>query len=224
MVSPRAATLRQVGYRTLAEVRNTSPHELAELGGSGRSTSETIQAAATAQDSGTAVATGDDALPQGDPVFVDIETDSLEPSCTWLIGVLDGDATEGNYLAFQESKPGDGGHIEAFLNWKQVNAAGRSFVAWNGYNFDFPVLSDQIRQHCPEYQDAWDDIYQFDLLWWARDKDGGNVALPGGSNKLESVAEALGWELQRASTSSVSSQLSCTSATSNVFASPDPMV
>jgi uncharacterized protein YprB with RNaseH-like and TPR domain len=192
----RAETLRQAGYRTPAEVRDASPHELAELGGLGRSTCETIQAAATAQEEGTAVATGDDALPQGDPVFVDIETDGLDPSCAWLIGVLDGDATEGNYLAFEEPEPGDGEHIEAFLNWKRANASGRPLVAWNGYNFDFPVLSDQIRRHCPAYEDVWDDIYQFDLLWWARDKDGGNVALPGRNNKLESVAEALGWDPQ----------------------------
>lgn len=192
----RAQTLRQAGYETPADIVASPLYELKELDGFGRSSSEGIQAAAKALESETAVATGDDSLPHSDPVFIDIETDGLEPSCVWLIGVLDGGATDGQYMAFEESKPGESDHIEAFLNWQQANAAGRPLVAWNGYSFDFPVLEDQIRQRCPTYADAWGDAYQFDLLWWARDKNGGNVALPGKDNKLESVAEALGWEPQ----------------------------
>jgi len=190
----RAGTLRQAGYETPSDVADAPLHELADLSGLGRSTTTTIQAAATAQAHNTVVATGDDSLPYGEPVFIDIETDGLEPSCAWLIGVLDGDAEAGQYMPFGESEPGNTDHLEAFLNWMQANASGRPLVAWNGYNFDFPVLKDQIRQHCPEYLDAWEDTYQFDLLWWARDKNGGNVTLPGRSNKLEPVAEALGWQ------------------------------
>jgi uncharacterized protein YprB with RNaseH-like and TPR domain len=189
----RAETLRRAGYETPTDVADAPPHELADLPGMGRSAAAAIRAAAEARADGTVVATGDDPLPYGEPVFVDVETDGLEPSCVWLVGVLDGGAADGRYLAFEESEPGDGGHLEAFLNWLQANAGGRPLVAWNGYDFDFPVLTDQIRRHRPGYADAWEDVYRFDALWWARDKNGGNAALPGRTNELGTVAEALGW-------------------------------
>lgn len=192
----RAETLRKAGYTTPTAVADGSPHEFSDFSGFGRSTVTAIQAAATARAHDTVVATGNDALPQGDPIFIDIETDGLEPSVAWLIGVLDGGPQTGHYMAFTEPEPGDTSHLEAFLSWLLANASDRPLIAWNGYSFDFLVLTDQIRKHCPDRLDAWDEIYQYDLLWWARDKNGGNVALPGRSNKLEPVAEALGWEPQ----------------------------
>ncbi|WP_276261476.1 ribonuclease H-like domain-containing protein [Haloglomus litoreum] len=189
----RAETLRAAGYLTPIDIAEAPPHELADLSGLGRSTATSIRAAARARAHDTVVATGDDSLPSGQPVFVDIETDGLEPSCAWLVGVLDGGGADGHYMAFREREPGDTGHLESFLDWLEANAGGRPLVAWNGYNFDFPVLRTQICDHCPGYLDAWEDTYQFDLLWWARDRNGGNAALPGRSNKLEAVAEALGW-------------------------------
>jgi uncharacterized protein YprB with RNaseH-like and TPR domain len=190
----RADRLRRAGYTDPVDVADAPPHELADLSGLGRSSATSIQAAANAQAHDVAVPTGDDSLPYGDPIFVDIETDGTEPSCAWLVGVLDGGPEDGHYMAFSEQEPGDGSHIEAFCNWMDANGQGRPLVAWYGYQFDFPVLRDQIQQHCPAYLDRWDDWFQFDLLWWARDKNDGNVVLPGRSNKLEPVAEALGWE------------------------------
>jgi uncharacterized protein YprB with RNaseH-like and TPR domain len=190
----RADRLRRAGYVAPIDVADAPPHELADLSGLGRSSATSIQAAAKAQAHDRVVPTGDDSLPYGDPIFVDIETDGKEPSCAWLIGVLDGGPEDGHYMAFSEQEPGDTAHLEAFCNWMDANGQGRPLVAWYGYQFDFPVLRDQIQQHCPEYLDRWDDWYQFDLLWWCRDKNGGNVILPGRSNKLEPVAEALGWE------------------------------
>ena len=190
----RARTLRRAGFSTPRDVADAPPRELADLSGLGRSSATGLRAAAEARAHGTVVATGDDSLPRGDPIFVDIETDGREPSCAWLIGVLDGGAEDGHYMPFMESEPGDTGHLESFLHWLDANAGGRPLVAWYGYQFDFPVLRDLIQQHCPGHVERWDDRYQFDLLWWARDKNGGNVALPGRSNKLEPVAEGLGWE------------------------------
>lgn len=190
----RAKALRSAGISTPEQVVDTSLSSLADVDGLGRTTVQTIQAAAEAITTRTVIPTGDDALPNGEPVFIDIETDGLNPSTAWLIGVLDGDAEDGTYLAFREDHPGDGAHLEAFMTWLTESAAGRPVVAWNGYGFDFPVIEDQLRQHCPEYVEEWQDTYCFDALWWARDKNGGNAALPGRSNKLEPVAEALGWE------------------------------
>ena len=192
----RASVLREAGFGTPADVADAEPYELNDLSGFGGATTRRIRATAEARATGTVVATGDDPLPRGEPVFIDIETDGLEPSTAWLVGVLDGGPEDGHYMPFTERAPDDGSHLEAFLAWAEANAANRPLVAWNGYSFDFPVVRDLVRKHCPERLPMWDDAYQFDPLWWARDKNGGNAALPGRSNELEAVAEALGWEPQ----------------------------
>jgi uncharacterized protein YprB with RNaseH-like and TPR domain len=190
----RADTLREAGIQTPADLAAASLHDLAALDGLGRATAQTIQVAAQARVEDRVIPTGDDPLPTGEPVFIDIETDGLTPSTAWLIGVLDGDAADGTYLPFREDRPGDGAHLEAFMDWLTTSGAGRPVVAWNGYGFDFPVIEDQLREHCPGYVADWQDTYTVDALWWARDKNGGNAALPGRSNTLEAVATALGWE------------------------------
>jgi uncharacterized protein YprB with RNaseH-like and TPR domain len=106
--------------------------------------------------------------------------------------VLDGGPDDGRYLAFREDdprKPTD--HLSAFLTWLTGSAAGRPVVAWNGYGFDFGVIREQVREHCPDRLEEWTDVYRFDPLYWARNQ--GNAALPGRSNRLEDVAGALGW-------------------------------
>ncbi len=190
----RARKLRENGIRTPADLADASLHDLAELDGLGRATAQTMHVAARSRVEERVIPTGDDPLPTGNPVFIDIETDGLNPSTAWLIGVLDGDAAEGTYLPFREARPGDGAHLKAFMEWLTTSGAGRPVVAWNGYGFDFPVIEEQLREHCPAYVTDWQDTYTVDALWWARDKNGGNAALPGRSNKLEAVAEALGWE------------------------------
>jgi uncharacterized protein YprB with RNaseH-like and TPR domain len=190
----RADALRQAGLNTPDAIADATVSEIADLDAIGGATAATIHTAARATATGNVVPTGNDSLPYGDPVFIDIETDGRNPSVAWLIGVLDGDAETGNYLAFREKQPGEGTHLDAFMTWLRGSATGRPVIAWHGYNFDFPVIEDQLRQHCPEHVAAWNDTYCFDPLYWARNKNGGNVALPGRTNKLEAVARPLGWE------------------------------
>lgn len=188
----RAARLREAGYADRESVAAASTGDLADLPGVGHATAARIRASARAVADGTVVPTGDGSLPTGDPVHVDVETDGLSASTAWLVGVLDGDAADGSYLAFREREPGTGDHLEAFATWLAGCASGRPVVAWNGDGFDFPVLREQFRRHCPEYVDAWDDRYTFDPLRWARDR--GNAALPGRTNRLDAVAAALGYD------------------------------
>ena len=190
----RANTLRQAGFDTPESLAEANIGEISELDGIGSSSAATIRSAVKAVDTGSVIPAGNDSLPHGNPVFIDIETDGRNPSTAWLIGVLDGDAETGNYLAFREEHPGDGTHLDAFMTWLTGSAAGRPVVAWHGYEFDFPVIEDQLRQHCPEHVAAWNDTYCFDALYWARDKNDGNVALPGRTNELEAVARPLGWK------------------------------
>jgi uncharacterized protein YprB with RNaseH-like and TPR domain len=184
----RAEALREAGLGDRAAVADASRGALTALPGVGEETARGMRASAQAVARGEVVPTGGGSLPDGDPVFVDIETDGLAASTAWLIGVLDG--TDGRYLAFREREPGDGTHLEAFLTWLEGNP-GRPVVAYNGYEFDFPVIREQVAEHCPDRLSTWDGRYTFDPLSWARR---GNAALPGRTNKLEAVAEALGWE------------------------------
>lgn len=190
----RIENLREADITSVDNLVEMPLRTLAELPGMGRRSAETIQTAARARATDTVISTGDDSLPTQEPVFIDIETDGLNPSTAWLIGVLDGGPEDGNYMSFREQAVGDGEHLNAFMTWLTGAAAGRPVVAWNGFNFDFPVITDQLRAHHPDLVAAWTDRYQFDAYYWATKRNGGNVALPGRTNKLESVAEALGWE------------------------------
>lgn len=190
----RFETLRDAGITTVDGLADTPLRQLTELSGLGRTSANTVQTAAKAQSTNTVLPTGDGSLPNQEPVFIDIETDGLNPSTAWLIGVLDGGPEDGHYMSFREQAVGDGSHLKAFMTWLTGAAAGRPVVAWNGYRFDFPVITEQLQQHHPDLVEAWTDRYQFDALWWAKKKNGGNAALPGRTNKLEHVADALGWE------------------------------
>jgi uncharacterized protein YprB with RNaseH-like and TPR domain len=188
----RAATLREAGYAEPADLATARPAALAELSGFGRTTAARVHAAARARTEGRVVPTGDEPLPDGEPVLVDVETDGLAGATPWLVGVLDGaDADDGDYLAFRARDPDDDGHLDAFLGWLTGSAAGRPVVAWNGHRFDFPVLAAAIRRSRPDRLDDWRGVYRFDPLRWAARED--NAALPGRSDRLEAVATALGW-------------------------------
>jgi uncharacterized protein YprB with RNaseH-like and TPR domain len=193
-----AKRLRRAGYHSPEDLLEARVTDLTQVQRIGKSKASTIRSAAKAVARGTVVATDNGSLPGGDPIFIDIETDGIEASTAWLIGVLDGGPQEGDYLAFREQHPGDSGHLEAFMTWLSGNGADRPVVAWNGYGFDFPVIKAQLREHCPSYVADWADAFQFDPLYWARNPPNGkgNAVLPGRSNKLEHVAEALGWEPQ----------------------------
>ncbi|QZA88073.1 ribonuclease H-like domain-containing protein [Salinarchaeum sp. IM2453] len=191
--STRAKYLRQNGYTTVQQIADATLRDLQQLPKVGRSTAQNIKQAAQGQISNKPIITGENPLPDKDPIYIDIETDGLAPSTVWLIGVLDGTAEHGSYLAFREQQPEDFRHIEDFVFWVQANAADRPIVTWNGYGFDFPVLRDQIQQHCYDQIETWESLRKIDLLWWAQHQDGGNAILPGPTNQLEQVAEALGW-------------------------------
>jgi len=190
----RIEELREAGITSVEDLVEMPLRTLAELPGMGRPSAETIQTAAKARATNTVIPTGDDSLPNQEPVFIDIDTDGLNPSTAWLIGVLDGGPEDGTYMSFREQAIDDGEHLKAFMMWLTGAAAGRPVVAWNGFTFDFPVITEQLRAHHPDLVEAWTDRYQFDPYYWATKKNGGNVALPGRTNKLEAVAEGLGWE------------------------------
>ncbi|WP_436902848.1 ribonuclease H-like domain-containing protein [Halovenus halobia] len=187
----RAETLREAGYRRREDVADGTIPDLADLDGFGRETAQTILESAAANAEGEVRRHGDDGFPSADPIFIDIETDGLNPTMVWLIGVLD-DRTE-EYRSFLARDPEEpGAAIEAFLSWLRTNATNRPVVAYNGRNFDFPVIEEHAAEHCPQYLDDWAQTWTFDPYFWATTE--GQAILPGRTNKLEDVAATLGWE------------------------------
>lgn len=190
-VGPTTADrLKSNGYTTRDGIANASFEELLEIDGFGEKTADTVMKSAASVSRGEVIPTSDSAVPGSNPVFIDIETDGLNPTAVWLIGVRDG--IDGNHMSFIETDPDNPGEaVQNFMMWFTANAAHRTVMAWNGWNFDFPVLREHIQKHCPEYLDEWERASKRDPLRWARDLN--NAILPGRTNKLEHVAEALGW-------------------------------
>lgn len=187
----RAQELREAGFRSREAVAEAGIHELRELAGFGRETAQTVTESATASVEGEVRRYGDEGFPSADPVFIDIETDGLNPTMIWLIGVLDSRTEE--YRSFLAKNPDEpAAAVEALLSWLQSNAPNRPIVAYNGRSFDFPVIEEQLAEHCPRYLDDWEQTWTFDPYYWATTK--GQALLPGRTNKLEDVAAALGWE------------------------------
>ena len=187
-----AARLREAGYAGRAAVADATAADLLDVQGVGRDTAEEISDHARTLVEGEIVRYGDEYFPNGDPVFVDIETDGLTPTVIWLIGVLDRSGEE-TYLSFLNRDPDDPCRaVEAFLSWYAANATGRPVVAYNGLNFDFPTLADHAERHCPQYAEDWESAHTFDPYDWAIRQ--GNAVLPGRTNKLGDVAAALGWD------------------------------
>jgi uncharacterized protein YprB with RNaseH-like and TPR domain len=194
----RAGRLREAGFRDRAAVAEADLSRLADVAGLGGATAERIRDSALAMADGEVVRRSNGSLPAGDPVFVDIETDGLSPTITWLIGVLDGadtgdPAADGSYQSFLTTDPDQPGRaIADFMSWYTAEASGQPLVAYNGWGFDFDVLSEHIREYCPRYAEDWERTDRFDPYRWATEE--GNAALPGRTNRLDDVAGALGYE------------------------------
>jgi len=186
-----ADRLRDAGFDSSTAIANADPTDLQEVKGIGEKRAGQISDGATAMTNGEVVRTSDSPVPGEDPVFIDIETDGLNATITWLIGVKDG--IDGNYMAFLNPDPSEPGKaVRDFMLWVDANARDRTFITWNGWNFDYPTLREHIIDYCPEYLDVWESLSKRDLYRWTVDLD--NAVLPGRTNKLEHVAEGLGWE------------------------------
>jgi len=188
----RADTLRENGMKTREELADAEIFEVKELSGFGRSLAETVIDSAVATVEGEVRRHGDEGFPSTEPIFIDIETDGLNPTMVWLIGALDrqGEETYMSFLARDPEEPGKA--VEAFMSWLTANVPNRPVVAYNGIGFDFPILEEHINQHCSGYLKDWQNTWMFDPLFWATQED--QATLPGRTNKLEDVASALGWE------------------------------
>ncbi|GAB7012947.1 ribonuclease H-like domain-containing protein [Halolamina salina] len=188
----RAATLRDAGIQSRQDLASASVHEISQLSKFGQKTARTAIESAQVIEHGEIRKAPGASLPANDPIFIDIETDGLNPTVIWLIGVYL-PSQDDRYMPFIETDPAKpAAALEAFLSWLSEHGANRPIVAYNGWDFDFPVIEEHIVEHCPQYFDFWDSTHRFDLYDWAVRQN--NALLPGLTNKLDDVAPALGWD------------------------------
>lgn len=184
-------TLANEGYDSRDAIADANINDLEELSGIGEKTAKKYVSHARALEHNNVVRTDDDPLPGRAPLFIDIETDGLSPTIIWEIGVLD--SKTGKYHDYMVKDPDEKGKaITQFLVDLTNKWGDRILIAWNGNSFDFKHLSTHIQRYAPDFMDAWNSTYKLDLLYWADTK--GNAILPGRTNKLEHVSEALGYE------------------------------
>jgi predicted RecB family nuclease len=191
-----ARRLRAAGCVSVADVRAFGVARLTDLPGVGRQTAERMHAHAEVIETGEPllctnerpVRTRDDRP----PLCLDIETDGLSPTILWQVGVYD--PASDQYQAFVETDdPTDPEPVlRAFITWLVATHSDRTIISWNGFEFDYRYIEQFLRRHCPEYVDAWTDIWTADLYAWAVEES--NALLPGRTNKLDHVARALGHE------------------------------
>jgi uncharacterized protein YprB with RNaseH-like and TPR domain len=191
-----AQRLRKQGCATTTDVQNLAVSTLTDFPGIGQTTAEKIHAHADVIHSGEPIVlTNKTPIKTRDnrpPLCLDIETDGLSPTIIWQFGVYD-PATD-DYQAFIEKEhPKDPKPVlEAFITWFIANHQDRTVLTWNGNKFDYQYIRQFLEQHLPEYVEAWDDVWTYDLYKWAvRD---GNALLPGRTNKLDHVARALDFD------------------------------
>jgi uncharacterized protein YprB with RNaseH-like and TPR domain len=187
----RAETLQSGGIQSREELAQSKSYEVAQFEGIGKKTARKVVESAAVIEQNEVRVVADESLPSRDPIFIDIETDGLNPTMVWLIGVLD--LASNRYIPFIETDPEQPAvALRAFLDWLAEYGQDRPVVAYNGWNFDFPIIEDHVDEYCPGHTETWANATKFDLYYWAVTKN--NALLPGITNKLEDVAPALGWE------------------------------
>ncbi|SEV80661.1 ribonuclease H-like domain-containing protein [Natrinema salifodinae] len=196
-VGPTTADrLRTHGYETRAAVADAAETDLREIAGIGAATARELLHSARALAESRVVRRTDEPVPPtaetATPLFVDIETDGLRPTIIWLIGVYDPERDA--YVDFVDADPSrdePGAATREFVSWLAAEYERPSLIAWNGYGFDYEHLDRFVVRYAPEYREYWRDRVQtYDPYDWAVRRD--NAVLPGRTNRLETVAAALG--------------------------------
>ena len=182
--------LQSKGIKSRRDLSSLHPNEILEHDGIGpyRSTKWVCSAKAIEEEDIYRINKND--LEEKHRLFIDIETDSLNPSIIWHIGVYD-DSNE-EYHSFLVKDPDKKGRIiEEFMDYLEENVREDSvLLAWYGKKFDFEHLDDFIDRYDPDRKHVWDSIEKIDFMYWT-DK---HAALPCRSSKLYDVSSRLGYE------------------------------
>lgn len=196
-VGPKTADrLAERGIDTREALLDTPVSDLTQVRGIGRPTAWRMHQHARVLETDDPIVLTDESLPGADwetpPLCFDIETDGLSPTIIWQLGVYDPVTDE--HRAFVEKRdPTDPGRVlSTFLDWLLGVHPDRALLTWNGWRFDYRHVGAFVNRYVPHYADEWASIPKLDLYLWA--VTDGNALLPGRSNTLDDVAEALDYE------------------------------
>lgn len=95
----RIETLQEADIETRQDLSTRSVQEIANLSGIGQSLARRVIESAQVIEEGEVRKAPEATLPDREPIFIDIETDGLNPTMIWLIGVLKRD-NEDSYMPF----------------------------------------------------------------------------------------------------------------------------
>ena len=185
-----SSQLERHGVRTRSDLCSIDPDDILECDGIGPYRSTKWISSAKAIEESEVYRIEENDLGDKHRIFIDIETDSLNPSIIWHIGVFDDEV--GEYEYFLEKKPDKKDRIiKDFLERLEENICKDSvLLAWYGEKFDFEHLENFIRRYAPEKISIWNKVEKEDFMRWT-DR---HAALPCRSSKLDSVARRLGYE------------------------------
>ncbi len=186
--------LKRKGYESREDLSDADPEDLMKIEGVGAHYASLYSCGAKAIQQDTVFRFDEDPLRDKKRVYVDIETDSLNPEVIWQIGVYD--EPEGEYMYFlEDEKPGrKDAVVREFAEWLEENARDKTLVSWYGKKFDYEHLGRFIEEYAPEKRQVWQETEKVDLLL---DVAKSCVALPTRSFRLEAVARRLGYEREK---------------------------
>lgn len=185
-----SAELRRRGIETRGDLCSLDPRDILDQDGIGPYRSTKWVSCAKAIEEHDVYRINRDDLKTKHRLFVDIETDSLNPSIIWHIGLYDD--SRNKYRSFLEKDPDQKGRIiRRFMDHLEEHTGNNSvLLAWYGSGFDFPHLKSFIKKYDPERLPLWNKIEKIDFMYWT-DK---HAALPCRSSKLDEVSTRLGYE------------------------------
>lgn len=174
-----------------ADLASKHPEDLLELDGIGGYRAAAYVTRAMAIEDDEFYRFTENPLADENRLYVDIETDSTEPSIVWQIGVYD-EATQKYGALLQKTPSNPEEVIQEFGDWLTGLPDDRVLVAWHGNEFDFPVLEAFLEEFGQQpHQDQWEELSKVDLL---HDVAHRCAAVPARSWSLDRIAQAAGYD------------------------------
>ncbi len=184
--------LRKHGFSSREDLLNVNPRSLLDINGVGPHYACLYIAGAKAIEKNKIVKFDEDPLEGKRRIYIDIETDSLNPDIIWQIGLYDEGNNSYRYFIENEDPTDKSGIVNDFLKWIDGIRGDVCFVSWHGSQFDYIHLNDFIDRFGDEkYIESWKETEKIDLL---HEVAKSCVALPTRSFSLGDVSSRLGYE------------------------------
>lgn len=214
----RKRKLRQHGFETKQDLIGTKPEELLPIDDIGPQCACCFPAGARAIQNGEVVWYGANPLEGKNRIYIDIETDGLNPRIIWLIGAYIEAENSFHHIIEGEDPNRPEQVIREFIDWL-TKLSNPTLVAWHGNQFDFRHLDAFIERYCSNEEiEAWKQVEKIDLL---NDVIRKRVALPVRKFSLKHVAEKLGFSSNMSTLSGQDAARAATTWINNLDQKPD---